>query len=249
MDEQTLLRLANHVHPHVAEMALTELGSPTMFEVTTAIAILYYAKETFPDYVVWETGLGGRLDVTNIVNPVVSVITNVGQDHMDILGDTLEKVAREKAGIIKPGVPVVSAVAQPDLADIIRQTAKENKSSLYLLGEQFKEIPISVKENEQVFRFEGMFRTIEPLRIAMNGSHQRTNAAVAVMTLEVLRQYNALMMEDEALESGLQAAHWPVGWRWSGTRHGYYWTEPITRREWRHSRPRSRIHIVIIGCM
>jgi len=207
--EETLLALANRLKPEVERIAATELGSPTMFEVSTALAILYYATEVYPDFVVWETGLGGRLDVTNVVTPIVSVITNVGHDHMDILGDTLEQVAAEKAGIIKPGVPVVSAVRQPEAVQVIRDAAAACKSTLYLLGEQFNEVPLSVKENQQAFRFEGLFRSIEPLVISMSGAHQRENAAVAVMTLEVLRQYYALIVEDDDLKAGLSAAHWP----------------------------------------
>lgn len=209
IEEETLLRLSNILKPHVEAVAATELGSPTVFEVSTALAILFYATETYPDYVVWETGLGGRLDVTNIVTPVVSVITNVGHDHMDRLGNTLTDVAREKAGIIKPGVPVISAVTQPEVVEVIKQTAKEKKSSLYLLGEQFNEIELSSKQDEQTFRLEGLFRNIEPLTITLNGAHQRKNAAVAVMTLEVLRQYYALIVEDDALLEGLRLTAWP----------------------------------------
>src|SRR5690606_38170062 len=106
--EETLLSLANRIAPVVKEIAASELGSPTMFEVSTALAILYFAEVCYPDVVVWETGLGGRMDVTNLVTPIVSLITNVGMDHTDILGDSLEEIAREKAGIIKPGVPVIS---------------------------------------------------------------------------------------------------------------------------------------------
>ena len=83
---KTCLQLCNELKPHVDAIAETELGSPTMFEVITALAILILQRYVYPDYVVWETGLGGRLDLTNIVNPIVSVITNVGHDHMDILG-------------------------------------------------------------------------------------------------------------------------------------------------------------------
>lgn len=209
IEEETLLALANELRPHVEEIAATELGSPTMFEVSTALAILYYAKVTYPDFVVWETGLGGRMDVTNIVHPIVSVITNIGHDHMDVLGDTLEEIAHEKAGIIKSGVPVVSTVEQPELRDIIAQTAKEKHATLYLAGDQFHAVPIRHNEQEQSFRFEGLFRTIEPLEITLSGSHQRSNAALAVMTLEVLRQYYALIMEDEDLRTGLRHASWP----------------------------------------
>jgi len=209
IEEETLLKLANELKPHVDELAQTELGSPTMFEVSTALAILFYAKVTYPDYVVWETGLGGRLDVTNIVQPVVSVITNIGHDHMDKLGDTIAAVASEKAGIIKAGIPVISAVTQPEAIEVIKQAAVGKKSTLYLLGEQFHETAISVRENEQTFRFDNLFRSIEPLTITLNGAHQRTNAAVAVMTLEILRQYNALVIEDDVLAEGLQKAAWP----------------------------------------
>ncbi|WP_336774399.1 bifunctional folylpolyglutamate synthase/dihydrofolate synthase [Paenibacillus sp. MMO-58] len=209
IEEETLLRLANVLKPHVEELAETEFGSPTMFEVSTALAILFYATVTYPDYVVWETGLGGRMDVTNIVTPIISVITNVGHDHMDRLGNTLEAVASEKAGIIKAGVPVVSAVDQPEVVEVVKRTATEKKSTLYLLGEQFNIKEMSSEEDEQTFRFEGMFRSIEPLTITLNGAHQRTNAAVAVMTLEVLRQYYALIVEDDALADGLREAKWP----------------------------------------
>ena len=86
IEDDVLLRLVNDMKPIVDEIAATEVGPPTMFEISTALAILYFGKVAYPDYVVWETGLGGRLDSTNIVNPIVTVITNVGHDHMDILG-------------------------------------------------------------------------------------------------------------------------------------------------------------------
>ncbi|MBM7563787.1 bifunctional folylpolyglutamate synthase/dihydrofolate synthase [Paenibacillus sacheonensis] len=207
--EETLLALANRLKPLVEEIAATELGSPSMFEVSTALAILYYGTVSYPDFVVWETGLGGRLDVTNVVTPIVSVITNVGHDHMDILGDTLEEIAAEKAGIIKAGVPVISAVSQPEAAAIIRETAKAKNSSLYMMGDQFHEVTLHARENEQSFRFDGIFRSIDDLAITLNGAHQRSNAAVAVMTLEVLRQYYALILEDEDLREGLRNAAWP----------------------------------------
>ncbi len=209
IEEEDLLKLANQLKPHVEAIASTDLGSPTMFEVSTALAILYYATVTYPDYVVWETGLGGRLDVTNIIHPVISIITNVGHDHMDRLGDTLSAIAAEKAGIIKAGIPVVSAVTQPEVVEVVKRIASEKKSSLYLLGEQFQVTELSVSENEQSFRYEGLFRTIDDLKITLSGIHQQMNAAVAVMALEVLRQYNALVIEDEVLAEGLRTTAWP----------------------------------------
>ncbi|MBD2844623.1 bifunctional folylpolyglutamate synthase/dihydrofolate synthase [Paenibacillus sp. IB182496] len=207
--EQDLLELACELKPHVDAVAATELGSPTMFEVSTLLAILFYARRAYPDYVVWETGLGGRLDVTNVVNPVISVITNVGHDHMDILGDSLLAIAKEKAGIIKPGVPIVSAVSQPEVRELMRETAAARRSTLYLQDEQFRTVLREARPGEQVFSFEGPFRALDPLRISLSGAHQIDNAAVAVMALEVLRQYNALIVEDEAMARGLADAAWP----------------------------------------
>jgi len=209
IDDETLLRLVNRIKPEADKLAGTEWGAPTMFEITTALALLYYGTVTFPDYVVWETGLGGRLDVTNIVSPVVTVITNVGHDHMDLLGPTIEDIAREKAGIIKPGVPLITAVGHPEAAAIIRETAKSKMASLYALGDHFTFQSESIRENEQIFSFQGPFRAIQSLAVTLNGAHQLANAAVAVMTLEVLHQYYALIVDDEDLEAGLRETSWP----------------------------------------
>ncbi|UJF36427.1 bifunctional folylpolyglutamate synthase/dihydrofolate synthase [Paenibacillus hexagrammi] len=209
IDDASLLKLVNEMKPIVDEIAETELGAPSMFEISTALAILYFAKVTYPDYVVWETGLGGRLDCTNIVNPVVSVITNVGHDHMEILGDTLEQVAAEKAGIIKAGVPVITAVHQPEVWKVIEQAAKEKKATLYTLGTQFRYSVVTSRLDRQTFDFEGPFRALKEVPISLNGAHQVTNAAVAVMTLEVLRQYYACIVDDEDLFKGLEQTRWP----------------------------------------
>jgi dihydrofolate synthase/folylpolyglutamate synthase len=209
IDGDTLLMLANRIKPVADELSAGEFGVPTMFEVTTALALLYYGTVTYPDYVVWETGLGGRLDVTNIVTPVVSVITNIGHDHMDVLGDTLEDIAREKAGIIKPGVPVITAETRPDMLAILQEKANAGHSTLYRMGGQYRYETISSREDEQRISFAGPFRDIPALTISLNGVHQQTNAAVAVMTLEVLRQYYALIVEDEHLLEGMRSAAWP----------------------------------------
>lgn len=209
IEEEVLLELANRVRPHVEAMAASELGSPTMFEVTTLITLLYYATVTYPDYVVLEVGLGGRLDVTNIVNPIVSVITTIGHDHMDRLGNTLEEIAYEKAGIIKPGTPVVVGVTQPEAVKVIAEVARANKSTMYLYEQQFDQMPLYIDEQEQQFRFEGLFRNIEDVTITLKGEHQRHNAAVALMTIELLRQYFALVIEDEDLLEGMKMTSWP----------------------------------------
>lgn len=205
--EDTLLELTNRLIPLVREIAASELGSPTMFEVSTAIAILYFAEVCYPDVVVWETGLGGRMDVTNIVTPIVSLITNIGYDHTDVLGDTIEQIAREKAGIIKPGVPVVSCVEQPEAIQVLKDTAADRSSSLYLLNEHFTYERLEVSEKGQGILFRGPFRTLE-LKMSMLGEHQCKNAAGVMMVLEVLRQYMAFVLEDENVRQGFERTFW-----------------------------------------
>ncbi|WP_458121451.1 bifunctional folylpolyglutamate synthase/dihydrofolate synthase [Paenibacillus sp. Z6-24] len=205
--EETLLHVANRLYPLVAEMAATELGSPTMFEVSTALAIVYYAEECYPDVVVWETGLGGRMDVTNIVHPIVSVITNVGYDHTDILGDTLEQIAGEKAGIIKPGVPVVTSVDQPEVIEVLARKAEQCRTTMYLAGRDYTAERLSGDEDSQSFHFHGPFREMD-IEIGMQGEHQCANAGLAMMTLEVLRQYMAFVLDDEPLLSGFRHTFW-----------------------------------------
>ena len=205
---EEVLRLANEIKPLADELENSELGAPTMFEVTTVLAILYFAKVTFPYYVVWEAGLGGRLDSTNIVHPTVTIITNIGHDHMDVLGDTLIDVAREKAGIIKAGVPLVSAATQPEVIELLEQTAKEKKAKLYLNGRDFGTRPSPSKEGN-VFDFYSPFRTLKGIELSLVGDHQRENAAVALMVIDLLRQYNALVAEEEDFIPALKEVKWP----------------------------------------
>ncbi|MDF2813876.1 MAG: bifunctional folylpolyglutamate synthase/dihydrofolate synthase, partial [Paenibacillus sp.] len=208
IDDESLLKLANMVKPYTDQIAASELGAPTMFEVSTAIAILYFARIAYPDFVVWETGLGGRLDSTNIVNPIISVITNVGHDHMDILGSSLAEITSEKAGIIKAGVPVVSTVEQPEAIQIIAEIAASKRSSLYLMGQKFSYEVVSSELDSQRLSFTGPFREIPSVEISLNGPHQFKNAAVALMTLEVLRQYYAVIVDDDVLYEGMRTTAW-----------------------------------------
>src|SRR5712692_7628865 len=106
---------------------------PTFFEVVTVMALRYFAEQQC-DLVIWETGLGGRLDATNIVTPLASVITNIQFDHEEWLGGSLSSIAFEKAGIIKPGVPVITAAEGPEPLDVIRRAAQERRSPLTVVS-------------------------------------------------------------------------------------------------------------------
>ncbi|MBO8172533.1 MAG: bifunctional folylpolyglutamate synthase/dihydrofolate synthase [Bacillaceae bacterium] len=206
---EELVIVANQIRPLVEELASHELGSPTEFEVITTMAMLYFASMKVPDFVVWETGLGGRLDSTNVVRPLVSIITNVGYDHMNILGDTLEDIAREKSGIIKPGVPVVTGETNPVPLQVIQEVAAQQKAALYQAGKQFNVERLSLSSEEQTFVFKGPYRQYRPVTIRLLGPHQLSNAGNAIMALELLRQFYAVYIEEEHIIRGMAAAFWP----------------------------------------
>lgn len=208
ISEADCLHVVNQLKPLADELKETELGAPSMFELSTAIAILYFAKIACPYYVVWETGMGGRLDSTNIVQPLASVITNIGHDHMDILGDTLEAVAREKAGIIKSGVPVITTEERTECVNVLEHISHTQHTTLYKLHQHFHIEPVNMNAQESVFHFEGPFRRMEGLKLPLVGEHQLKNAAAALMTLEVLRQYQALICDEEGIRTGLQQVQW-----------------------------------------
>lgn len=208
--DDTLVDIANRLKPLADELAAGELGSPTMFEITTVLALVYFAEYAYPDVVIMETGLGGLLDSTNVIVPIVSVITNIGHDHMDILGDSVAEIARQKAGIIKPGVPVIAGVRQPEALGELEREAAGKKSKLYLLGREFHAELAELATDRVEFHFTGPFRRLADLSVPLTGAHQMDNAALAVMTLEVLRQYYAFLVEEEDLRAGLAATSWPA---------------------------------------
>ena len=209
--ESDLLALVNEVKPLVERCEKeTEYGSPTEFEVVTLIAILYFAKVSRPAVVVWETGLGGRLDATNVVLPLVSVITNIGKDHIQVLGERLEDIAREKAGIIKPGVPVVTGEQRPELLAVIQDQADQMRSTLYRIGKHFSAEQLEEQLGEQWMEYNSIHRRHPArYRLAMNGRHQTENAAVALMTIDLLKNFYSYLLEEEEISRGLQQTRWP----------------------------------------
>lgn len=176
---------------------------PTEFELMTAAALLWYAQERC-DVVVLETGLGGRLDATNAIDaPEVCVITNIGLDHTAILGDTVEQIAAEKAGILKPGTDCVLYQQQESVTAVFRARCEELGVPLHIAD--FSAIVTEFDSLEgQVFSYRG-----EPCAIPLLGKHQRNNAAVALETVAVLRR-KGWKLPPEAVEHGLYAVSWPA---------------------------------------
>jgi dihydrofolate synthase/folylpolyglutamate synthase len=155
---------------------------PTFFEITTALALWYFEREKV-DWVVWETGLGGRLDATNIVTPEVCIITNIGLEHQQYLGESLAEIAAEKAGIMKPRVPVVSAVGNTEAAIVIRKSAKELCSPLTMVIDELKPKDCGFDGMTQMA---GIGCRLQEL--GMIGRHQVLNAACAVAAIDILRE-------------------------------------------------------------
>ena len=159
---------------------------PTFFEITTALALRYFRQQR-AEIVVLETGMGGRLDATNAVQSIVSVITPIALDHQKWLGDTLAEIAREKAGIIKRATPVVSAQQLTDAEKILRSRATELGSSIQFV--------------DQVYDGD----------LSLKGAHQKQNAALAIAALRAAK----FDMNESAIASGLQSVHWPARFqRW-----------------------------------
>ena len=168
VDDTTLERMAQKVETTIVRLRLTT--TPTFFEALTAVAFLLYA-EAKVDYAILECGLGGRLDATNICEPALSIITRIGLDHCDWLGDTVEKIAAEKAGIVKPGVPVVLGRNEPTVVDVIRRRAEE-------AGAPFHYAPDLADECEI------------PADFSLPGSFNRENAVTALAALRVIKHSN-----------------------------------------------------------
>jgi dihydrofolate synthase/folylpolyglutamate synthase len=193
---------------------------PTYFEIVTAMAFQYFAQQQV-DLAVLEVGLGGRLDSTNVCSPLVCVITSISFDHMKQLGNTLEAIAREKAGIIKPGVPVVSGVVEPGPREVIRQACRQRGCRLVELGTDFDVNyfpPRNVTSGAAEAVFDFIDRSAERpscysrVAIKLLGRHQAVNAAVALAALAQLPSTSdrTWRIPESAVRTGLRQLHWPA---------------------------------------
>jgi dihydrofolate synthase / folylpolyglutamate synthase len=162
---------------------------PTFFEVIVILALEYFVEQRC-DLVIWETGMGGRLDATNIVTPLAALITNIQFDHQKWLGNTRAEIAAEKSGIVKPGIPVLTATDEPDALEVIRHTARAQKAPLTIVDQQHP-----------------AFARASRLPAPLPGEHQQLNAALAVATVDVLRP--RIAVTEDQLRTGLAHVHWP----------------------------------------
>ena len=209
IDDEEILALANIILPLANELEDTELGGPTEFEVITAMSFYYFAHANQVDFVLYEVGLGGRFDSTNILSPFASIITNIGLDHTSILGDTYEEIAFEKAGIIKEGIPVFTAVKHHGALRVIEEQADKMEAPIYRLNQEFSISSHETREKGEIFTLDAEEFTIEKLEISMIGKHQTENAALAVIAARYLTQQGILIITEAAIRSGLKNAYWP----------------------------------------
>ncbi len=175
----------------------------TFFEFATAMA-LYEFSHRKVDWAIIETGMGGRLDATNIILPKLSIITNISLEHQAYLGDTLEEIAAEKAGIIKPNVPVVTGVEQPGVIQVVEEASRKNNSPCYRKDKDFRIQPTS----DRTFDYDGINCQIKDLTIGLAGNHQLDNAALVLAACEQLRRLG-VDISDEAIQTSLLENHWP----------------------------------------
>ncbi len=172
----------------------------TYFEFLTVAAFIYFQREKV-DIAVLEVGLGGRLDATNVCRPLVSIITNIAFDHLAYLGNTLESITSEKAGIIKQNGICLTAAKQKKVLQVLKNVCAERKAKLYRLGADIK----IAKQKKSFFAYQGLYRKLSGLTISLQGEHQLANAALAVAAVE-LSDKNRLKIDNDAIRAGLKKA-------------------------------------------
>jgi dihydrofolate synthase / folylpolyglutamate synthase len=229
---------------------------PSFFEMSTGMALKYF-KEKETDIAIIETGLGGRLDSTNVITPYVSVITNIGHDHMNLLGDTIEKIAIEKAGIIKQNIPVVIGEATPEIKNVFLEKAKKENAEINFVQDHFEIVnehynPLSEQQILLVKR-DGNY-IYQDLLLDLTGKYQLKNLGVVLQTIELLKEKNVSLTET-AIRYGLSHVKQTTGFsgRWQIINN-----DPVTICDTGHNKeglqevlpmlqtiPHNKLHIVL----
>ncbi|MGF7495098.1 folylpolyglutamate synthase/dihydrofolate synthase family protein [Lactococcus lactis] len=204
--DDKLIYYVEMIQPLVAELDKdAELTGITEFEIITAMAFKYFADEQV-DLAVIEVGLGGLLDSTNVIKPVVSGITTIGLDHIDILGSTIEEIAAQKAGIIKPGIPVVVGNIELKALRVIWEVARKNTARVYQFPYDYR---TEVEEHEHFNFFSGQ-EAILDIEKSLVGLHQIENAGMAIELSLVYASKVGIELTEDVIRSGIREAFWPA---------------------------------------
>ncbi len=202
-----LAKYTASVKKSIEKMVSQGKNHPTEFEIGTAIALLYFARQEV-DYLILEVGLGGRLDATNIIkNPLVSVITIIGHDHVEYLGDSLDKIAFEKAGIIKKDSHVVSYPQDKEAMKVIKNVCMQNNSELTIVD--FTKLQLEYSEIEgQKFTVRILGKLYKDLEISLAGEYQIYNCCTALTVIEILKRHHGVRISDRSIYDGLYSTSW-----------------------------------------
>ena len=207
VSEETFAALVSELRPHIEAAGMAGVRRyRTFFEILTAMALVHF-RHIEVDLAVLEVGLGGRLDATNVATPLVSVITSISLDHTEVLGDTIPKIAREKAGIIKPYGLAVVAPQRPEALTVIRAVCEAQHARLHDVAAQWRWQPLSYSWERSVFDLHGEARSYPALEIPLAGPHQMLNAATAIATAEQLRG-QGLPISPEGIRQGAKQVQW-----------------------------------------
>lgn len=179
----------------------------TFFEVTTALTFQYFAEKNV-DIAVIETGLGGRLDATNMINPLVSIITTIGLEHTEHLGDSIPQIAKEKAGIVKTGVPTITGVSQPEALEVIKSICRERKSDLTVVQEKSSYAILECSIFGSKFDFSSETDKYDALELNLAGEYQVFNASICLNAIHRLRLLD-WKIDELAIRNGLKKVIWP----------------------------------------
>lgn len=203
ISKEEIASLLTKISPKIFQIA-TEytFRYPIFFEVMTVLALLYF-YEVRCDFVIMEVGLGGRVDATNVINPLVSVITNVSLEHTDRLGKTLEAIALEKAGIIKKGIPVVTAETEKNVISVLEEICKKNNTCLTEARKKYKWEKVICTQNKIIVNLKR--NSDLELEINMLGEHQIINVITALAAIDFL----PLKIEDKKIKEGIKKTFWP----------------------------------------
>lgn len=177
--------------------------NPSFFEMSVFMAFEYFSQECV-DIAIIETGLGGRLDTTNIITPVLSVITNISKDHTQILGNSLEQIAREKAGIIKKKIPVVIGESQDETKSVFKEYAENAESEIFFADEIFQ-VDYQLRQSNGLSSYyfkNSPWQNLNPLQSDLNGIYQKKNICTTMMALVVLKNYG-IVVSDKDINGGI----------------------------------------------
>ena len=208
INQKKVATLLERIKPLVEKVAHTPYYThPTFFEVITAMAFIYFFEEKV-DFLVLEVGLGGRLDATNVCEPLISVITHLDYDHMDKLGNSLEEIAREKGGIIKSGGIVITSNQFEKADQEINKIARQRNSIIYKVGREIKYEIIKSDLKGIIFNLHGIYNNYINLHTPLLGRHQAENAATAIPAVEALK-IKGICISEKEIRDGLEKVKWP----------------------------------------